>query len=133
MPHKIIFDTDPGVDDAMAIQVILNSPEIEVLGLTSVYGNVDLEKTTENALRLLEIANRTDIPVAKGAERPLTRSFSGGVPFVHGDDGQGNTNRAKGITSVCGVSAHDFIADQVARYPNEVTLIVAGSSSNLPM
>lgn len=133
MRQKIIFDTDPGVDDAMAIQFALNSPEIEILGLTTVYGNVDLEKTTANALRLLEIANRTDIPVAKGADKPLSRSFAGGVAFVHGDDGQGNTNRPLSSNTVHELTAVDFIADQVQLFPQEVTLIAVGPLTNLAL
>lgn len=133
MPKKIIFDTDPGVDDAMAIQFCLNSPEIEILGLTTVFGNVDLEKTTLNAFRLLEIAERTDIPVAKGAKQPLVRPFKGGVPFVHGDDGQGNTNRAAGKLVIHNLSAHDFMAEQVSKYPNEVTLVAVGPLTNLAL
>jgi inosine-uridine nucleoside N-ribohydrolase len=133
MPQKIIFDTDPGVDDAMAIQVLLNSPEIEILGLTTVFGNVDLEKTTENALRLLEIADRTDIPVSKGADKPMTRSFGGGVPYVHGDDGMGNTFREVSKYSVHDLSATDFVAEQVKRFPNEVTLLAVGPLTNLAL
>lgn len=133
MKHKIIFDTDPGVDDAMAIQLILNSPEIELLGLTTVYGNVDLEKTTANALRLLDFGNRTDIPVAKGAEKPLSRPFGGGVPFVHGDDGQGNTNRPPSNNTIHNLFAVDFIAQQVKLFPNEVTLVAVGPLTNLAL
>lgn len=131
MKHKIIFDTDPGVDDAMAIQVLLNSPEVELLGLTTVFGNVDLEKTTANALLLLEIGNRSDIPVAKGADKPMTRSFSGGVAFVHGEDGMGNTHREPGKNTIHEKSATDFIAEQVKLFPNEVTLIAVGPMTNL--
>ncbi|RPJ21092.1 MAG: nucleoside hydrolase, partial [Planctomycetaceae bacterium] len=87
MPQKIIIDTDPGVDDAMAIFFALRSPELEVIGLTTVFGNVHSDLATLNALRLLEIADRTDIPVARGTDAPLTRPFKGPVPFVHGDDG----------------------------------------------
>ncbi len=133
MKHKIIFDTDPGVDDAMAIQFILNSPEIELLGLTTIYGNVDLEKTTANALRLLDLGGRTEIPVAKGAENPLSRPFGGGVPFVHGDDGQGNTNRPASTTTIHTLAAVDFIAEQVKLFPNEVTLLAVGPLTNLAL
>jgi inosine-uridine nucleoside N-ribohydrolase len=133
MKHKIIFDTDPGVDDAMAIQFALNSPEIEILGLTTVYGNVDLEKTTANALRLLELAERTEIPVAKGADKPLTRSFGGGVPFVHGDDGQGNTNRPESSNVIHALEAHEFMAEQIKRLPNEITLVAVGPLTNLAL
>ena len=133
MKQKIIFDTDPGVDDAMAIQVLLNSPEIEVLGLTTIYGNVDLEKTTTNALRLLEIAGRIDIPVAKGAAKPLSRPFGGGVAFVHGEDGQGNTFREPSKNGIHHLPAIDFISEEVKKYPNEITLVAVGPLTNLAL
>mgnify|MGYP000026453921 CR=1 FL=1 len=131
MPQKIIIDTDPGVDDAMAIQFALNSPELNVIGLTTVYGNVDLELCTTNALRLLELADSTDIPVAKGAAKPLKRVFNGGVPFVHGEDGQGNTFRPKSELKEIDISAEDFIIEQVKKYPNEIILAPIGPLTNL--
>ena len=90
MARKIIIDTDPGVDDAMAIYFAMCSPELELIGLTTIFGNVHTSLATTNALRLLEIAGRPDIPVAKGADNPLSRPYKGPVPYVHGDDGQGN-------------------------------------------
>ncbi|XP_078447124.1 uridine-ribohydrolase 2 isoform X2 [Wolffia australiana] len=69
---KIIIDTDPGIDDALAIFVALNSPEIEVVGLTTIYGNVYTTLATRNALHLLEVAERSDIPVAEGSHVTIT-------------------------------------------------------------
>ncbi len=66
MARKLIIDTDPGVDDAMAIFYALSSPEFEVVGITTIYGNATVSICTQNALRLLEIAQRFDIPVAAG-------------------------------------------------------------------
>ncbi|XP_054810376.1 probable uridine nucleosidase 2 isoform X3 [Prosopis cineraria] len=71
-PKKIIIDTDPGIDDAMAIFLALRSPEVEVIGLTTIYGNVYTTLATRNALHLLEVAGRTDIPVAEGSHVTLT-------------------------------------------------------------
>ncbi|KAK4566052.1 hypothetical protein RGQ29_002305 [Quercus rubra] len=71
-PKKIIIDTDPGIDDAMAIFVALRSPEVEVIGLTTIYGNVYTTLATTNALHLLEVAGRTDIPVAEGSHVSIT-------------------------------------------------------------
>ena len=82
MVRNIIIDTDPGVDDAMAIFLAMTSPELDVIGLTTIFGNVDTELATTNALRLLEIAGRAEIPVAKGVEAPLTRPFAGPVAFL---------------------------------------------------
>ncbi|KAB5548543.1 hypothetical protein DKX38_011949 [Salix brachista] len=71
-PKKIIIDTDPGIDDAMAIFLALRSPEVEVIGLTTIYGNVYTTLATRNALHLLEVAGRTDIPVAEGSHVTIT-------------------------------------------------------------
>jgi inosine-uridine nucleoside N-ribohydrolase len=70
----------------------LESPELEVVGLTTVFGNADTEVTTRNALSLLEIAERSDIPVAAGAVKPLTMDYRGPAAFVHGPDGQGGVD-----------------------------------------
>src|SRR5262249_26044885 len=77
MPTPIVLDCDPGHDDAIAILLALASPELELLGVTTTYGNQTLDKTTANALRILELAGRGDVPVAAGADRPLERE-----PFV---------------------------------------------------
>ena len=79
--RKLIIDTDPGIDDSMAIQFAFASDEFEVLGLTTVFGNVSIDKTTVNALRLLDLLDRPDVPVARGAAKPLDGEFHGGVPF----------------------------------------------------
>jgi inosine-uridine nucleoside N-ribohydrolase len=131
--QKIIIDTDPGVDDAMAIQFALNSPELEIMGLTTIYGNVNLNLCTTNALRLLDLANRGDIPVAVGASKPLSRPFNGGVAFVHGDDGQGNVFRPESNLKPINQSAEDFIIEQVKKYPNEVILAPLGPLTNLAL
>ena len=83
-PRKLIIDTDPGIDDAMAIFYALASPEFDVIGLTTVFGNCHTDVCTTNALRLLDIAGRPDIPVAHGATRPLAMEYRGPVEFVHG-------------------------------------------------
>src|SRR6202167_4881520 len=90
-PRRIIIDTDPGVDDAFAILLALSSPELKVEAITPVSGNVPLELTLPNALRLVEIAGRTDIPVAAGASVPLTRRLIT-ASYVHGEDGLGGVN-----------------------------------------
>ena len=71
MSRKIILDCDPGHDDAIALLLALASPELELLGVTTTYGNQTVEKTTANALRVLELAGRTEVPVARGAAEPL--------------------------------------------------------------
>src|SRR4051795_10701795 len=73
MAYHIILDTDPGIDDALALFLALASPEIQLEAITTVSGNVDVELTTQNALALLTLAGRTDIPVARGCKYPLIR------------------------------------------------------------
>lgn len=128
---KLIIDTDPGVDDSMAIQFALASKEFHILGVTTVFGNVDIEQTTKNALRLLHLANRPDIPVAKGALKPIQGEFLGGVPFVHGDDGQGNTWKPTGSLKPINTPADEFIIEQVLRHPNQICIAALGPLTNL--
>lgn len=130
---RLIIDTDPGVDDAMAIQLALRSPRLELIGLTTVFGNVEVGLATTNALRLLELAGRQDIPVARGAARPLASEFLGGVPFVHGEDGQGNTWAPAPRTRPLPQPAAEFIVETVMREPGGVTLVAIGPLTNLAL
>ncbi len=88
MPKKILFDTDPGIDDACAILLALASPEVSLEGLSVVHGNCSLEQGTINALSVLELANASHIPVAKGCGLPLVQP-SLLAPETHGDTGLG--------------------------------------------
>ncbi len=133
MPRKIIIDTDPGVDDTMAIFFALCSPELDVVGLTTIFGNVHTELATKNALRLLEIAGRGDIPVAPGALDPLTAPFEGPVPFVHGADGQGDINLPDPAARPLDISAAQFIIEQLRAHPGEITLAPVGPLTNIAL
>lgn len=133
MPRKIIIDTDPGVDDSMAIFFALCSPELDVIGLTTIFGNVHTTLATKNALRLLEIADRTDIPVAHGADNPLTQPFEGPVPFVHGNDGQGDVFLSDPTTQAIDTTAVQFIIDQLRDNPGEITLVPIGPLTNIAL
>ena len=86
--EKILIDTDPGVDDALAVVFAFSSQDLEVVGLTTIFGNVETELATRNALRLLDIVNR-DVPVAEGAVKPLYSKKLPTPDFVHGRDGFG--------------------------------------------
>ena len=86
---KVIIDTDPGIDDAVAILLAFQSPEIEVIGLTSTFGNSDIDITTKNCQILLELAGK-EIPIAKGFKGPLVIPKRPNPDFVHGKDGLGN-------------------------------------------
>ena len=136
MKRKIIIDTDPGVDDAMALFLALRSPEIEVVGLTTVFGNTTVDGTTRNALNLLEVAGRTDIPVARGADRPLVLPLGGTGEWVHGADAMGNIGwtdvlrpELKPVDSV----AARFIVDTVMANPGAITLVPIGPLTNLAL
>lgn len=87
MGRKLIIDTDPGVDDAFAISLAARSDDVELLGVTTVFGNVSLPKTTSNALRLLALCGRSDVPVAAGADRPLVHPQQARAAHIHGSDG----------------------------------------------
>jgi uridine nucleosidase len=131
--HRIIIDTDPGVDDAMAIFFALNSPEIDLLGLTTTFGNGHTDLTTINALRLLEIAGRSDIPVAQGAPQPVASTFDEPGAVVHGDDAQGNLNLPLPTTKAIQQSAAEFIVEQVMKAPGEITLVPIGPLTNIAL
>lgn len=131
--QKIIIDTDPGIDDAMAIFFALNSPEIDLIGLTTIFGNGHTDLTTINALRLLEIAGRPDIPVAIGAAQPLASGFDEPGAVVHGDDAQGNLHLPPPTTQPISQNAAEFIVEQVMRAPGEITLVPIGPLTNIAL
>src|SRR5215472_14354182 len=88
--HRVVIDTDPGVDDAFALLLAMRSPELQIEGITPVAGNVPLDLTLPNALRMVEIAGRSDIPVAAGAKAPLMRRLVTAT-YAHGENGLGGT------------------------------------------
>ncbi|KAK9141421.1 hypothetical protein Scep_011102 [Stephania cephalantha] len=131
---KIIIDTDPGIDDAMAIFVALRSPELEVIGLTTIFGNVYTTLATRNALHLLEVAGRTDIPVAEGSHLTITKGTKLRIAdFVHGTDGLGNQNFAPPKGKAIEQSAATFLVQQASLYPGEVTVVALGPLTNIAL
>lgn len=132
MKHKIILDTDPGIDDAMAIFFAFQSPDIEVLGLTTVFGNVPVTMAAKNALSLCELA-KVDIPVCKGVGMPWVGPESTYAHFVHGDDGFGNINHPDPIGQIDPRSSAQFIVEMARKYPGEITLCAVGPLGNLAL
>ncbi len=132
MTHKIILDTDPGIDDAMAIFFALQAKEIEVLGLTTVYGNVPAEMAAKNGLALVELA-KMDIPVCKGVAYPWVGPESTYAHFVHGEDGFGNINHPPSTRSLDPRTSAQFIVDMARKYPGEITLVAVGPLGNLAL
>lgn len=130
MPTPIIFDTDPGVDDAQAIAIALAHPDIELLGLTTTFGNVTIEVATHNALLLAELAGQS-IPVAQGAAGPLVKPKNPPPGHIHGDNGLGNIELPEVSTQALKQSAAQFIVDQVNARPGEVVLVAVGPLGNL--
>lgn len=133
-PKKIIIDTDPGIDDAMAIFVALQSPEVEVIGLTTIYGNVYTTLATRNALHLLEVAGRTDIPVAEGSHVTITKGTKLRIAdFVHGTDGLGNQNFPAPNGKPIEQNAADFLVQQARVYPGKITVVALGPLTNIAL
>jgi inosine-uridine nucleoside N-ribohydrolase len=131
-PIPIVLDCDPGHDDAIAILLALASPEVELLGLTTVSGNQTLPKTTANALRVLELVGRGDVPVAAGAERPLVRAQHVAAN-VHGDTGLDGPDLPPAQGAPVAAGAVDFMAEQIRARDGKVTLVPTGPLTNIAL
>jgi inosine-uridine nucleoside N-ribohydrolase len=129
---KIILDCDPGHDDAIALMLALGSPELRLLGVTTVAGNQTLSKTTANALRVLEHIGRGEIPVAAGAERPLVRDLRVAA-HVHGDSGLDGPCLPSPAGAPVPEHAIDWIATTLATQPLPVTLVPTGPLTNVAL
>ena len=129
-PARVIIDTDPGVDDAFALLLAMRSPELKIQGITAVAGNVPLELTLPNALRMVEIAGRTDIPVAAGAKAPLLRRLVSAA-YAHGENGLGGAIFPEPKLKPVDQPAAEFIRATVRKHPNELTLITVGPLTNV--
>src|ERR1700741_1695521 len=129
-PRRVIIDTDPGVDEAFALLLAMRSPELKIEGITPVAGNVPLDLTLPNALRVVEIAGRHDIPVAAGAKAPMVRRLVTAT-YAHGDNGLGGAVFPEPKRKPIADSAADFIRETVRKYPGDVTLITLGPLTNV--
>src|SRR5436305_11695715 len=129
-PFRVIIDTDPGVDDALALLLAMRSPELKIEAITPVAGNVPLELTLPTALRLVEIAGRTDIPVAAGARAPLMRRLVTAT-YAHGENGLGGAVFPEPTTKPIAEPAAEFIRRIVRKYPHEITLLTLGPLTNI--
>jgi inosine-uridine nucleoside N-ribohydrolase len=128
----ILLDCDPGHDDAIALLLALASPEVELLGVTTVSGNQTLEKTTANAIRVLEFVGRDDVPVAAGADRPLVRERSVAAN-VHGDTGLDGPALPPPQKKPLEQPALEFLAETIAASPAPVTLVPTGPLTNVAL
>ncbi len=129
---KIIFDTDPGTDDALALMLALNSPELDVRAITVVPGNVTAKQGLENALRMVSLANRCDIPVAAGAQHPLFQKLIT-AEFWHGKNGLANIELPPSKCKVDSRFGPDLIIEMVHAAPHEITLVPVGPLTNIAL
>jgi len=145
--HKVILDTDPGVDDTMAIAYALAHPDIQLLALTTVFGNTNIDFATRNAQYVLDVLGATDVAVAKGAAVPLVQAARPHADFVHGADGLGNQypgsdhhlaaseaaplNKQARHATVENSDAADFIINAARAQPGEITVVAVGPLTNI--
>ena len=130
MPIPVILDCDPGHDDAIALLLALASPELELVGVTTSYGNQKLEKTTANALRVLELVERTDVPVSAGAERPLARELVVAA-HVHGESGLDGPALPEAHATPIPDDAASFTAQAIRAARAPVTIVATGPLTNV--
>ena len=130
--RRIILDTDPGIDDALALMLALASPEVRIEAVTTVSGNVHVDFTTRNALALLELLGRGDIPVARGSAWPLLRKPVDAA-FVHGDNGLGGVELPEPRIKAVGKHAVDVIIETILSAPGEISLVPIGPLTNIAL
>jgi pyrimidine-specific ribonucleoside hydrolase len=132
-PIPLVIDTDPGIDDALAILLALASPEVELRLVTTVHGNVELAQTTENALRVLHLAGRSDVPVAAGAASSLVHPQLERAGHVHGSAGLGGVMLPPSPASVDPRPAVAAMADLLLESPVPVTVAAIGPLTNIAL
>ena len=130
--RKIIIDCDPGIDDALALVYAHGHPGLALAGLTTVAGNVSLDKTTANALRIRDFLGVTGVPVVAGSPGPLLRSAID-ARDVHGESGLGQVQLPDPVSGPDPGHAADFIIEQVRAAPGEITLIAVGPLTNIAL
>ena len=132
MTKRILIDTDPGIDDSLAILLALASPELSVEGLSVVHGNCSVGQAVTNGLSILELAHARHIPVAKGCELPLVQP-SLLAPETHGDTGLGYANLPEPESKPIGQHASDFLIERIMSNPGEITLVAIGPLTNVAL
>ncbi|WP_059172155.1 nucleoside hydrolase [Bacillus sp. FJAT-27445] len=131
---KVILDVDTGIDDAMAIAYAALSEDIDLVGLTTCFGNTSVEEATRNTLQLLELLGREDIPVCPGATKPLFRPhLKQKAAFIHGDDAMGNHSLPLPKTKPSEKHGVEFMVEMIHNHPKEITLVCVGSMTNLAL
>ena len=132
-PIKVIFDTDPGVDDAMALYYALAHPGIDVIGITTTFGNVSVKQAAVNALYLTAIAGKT-VPVTQGVAKPWIKHGEAPPAYIHGADGLGNLkSRSPNRNQIDPRASAQFIVDMARALPGDITLVAVGPLGNLSL
>lgn len=129
--RPLYFDCDTGVDDALALSYLLSSPEIDLVGIGTVSGNVSASQAAKNTLELLALAGRDDVPVAVGARDHLARPFDGGAPHVHGLNGIGDVELPPALAQPVEQSAAEFLVSLARRHAGALTIVAVGPLTNL--
>ncbi|THG30935.1 nucleoside hydrolase [Naasia lichenicola] len=127
--RPVYFDCDTGIDDSMALLLLVSS-DVDVVGIGTVSGNIDADQAARNTLDLLALAQQPDIPVAIGARAFLTTQYAGGVPHIHGRNGVGDIDLPRGGEPVEGDAA-DLLISLAYEYPGELEIIAVGPMTNL--
>jgi purine nucleosidase len=131
-PRRVILDCDPGIDDAFAIAFACGHPALDLVGVTTVAGNVGLDRTTANALSVLEFLGHPEVPVAAGSPAPLLRPFSD-ARDVHGEAGLGGARLPAPRGRAADLHAVDFLIGQISAAPGVVTLVATGPLTNIAL
>ena len=131
-PARVLLDCDPGIDDALAIVFGCGHPGLDLVGLTTVSGNVNLDTVTANALSVLELAGRPDVPVVPGSARPLLRPTLD-ARDVHGEGGLGAARLPAAQAAPASGHAVDYLIDTISAAPGEITLIATGPLTNIAL
>lgn len=129
---KILADVDTGVDDSLALLYAINKPEIEIVGITTGCGNTDMESATINTLKILELGDADrNIPVVKGAAKPLEQEWAGPVVHIHGENGLGNVQLPAADRTPLKEDAEDFMYRMAKEHPHDLVIVTLGHLTNV--
>lgn len=131
--HHVHLDCDTGIDDALALAHLLSRPSVELVSISTVSGNTTSHQAARNTLDLLALADREEVPVAVGADRPLVGDYRGGAPHVHGENGIGDIELPTAAATEAGVVGARQIVLAAGEYPGELELIAIGPLTNLAL
>lgn len=130
-PRPIYLDCDPGVDDALALGYLVANPEVQLVGIGTVFGNCDANVGARNACDWLSIMGAPDVPVAVGATNPSHKTFHGGATWIHGDSGTGAITLPRAATEPIQMPAAEFLVDLARKYDGALEIIAVGPLTNL--